>query len=75
MSPAGLAGRRVLVTRPAGQAAALARLIREAGGEAVEFPALEIVPVDPAPDLPFAPDAALCVSPNAARFGLPPLGN
>lgn len=43
MSPPALAGRRVVVTRPAGQTAHLAALIRAAGGEPVLFPALEIL--------------------------------
>ncbi|MGP1678821.1 MAG: uroporphyrinogen-III synthase [Burkholderiales bacterium] len=42
MSPAALAGRRVVVTRPAEQTAHLAALIRAAGGEPLLFPALEI---------------------------------
>jgi uroporphyrinogen-III synthase len=37
-----LAGRRIVVTRPREQAAGLAALIREAGGEALLFPAIEI---------------------------------
>ena len=43
MSPRGLAGRRVVLTRPAGQAGQLAGLIRAAGGEPVLFPTLEIL--------------------------------
>ena len=43
MSPAALAGRRVVVTRPAGQTAHMAALIRAAGGEPVLFPALAIM--------------------------------
>jgi uroporphyrinogen-III synthase len=43
MNPAALAGRRVVVTRPAGQAAHMAALIRAAGGEPVLFPVLEIL--------------------------------
>ena len=43
MSPPALAGRRVVVTRPAGHAAHLAALIRAAGGEPVLFPVLEIL--------------------------------
>jgi len=43
MSPSALAGRRVVVTRPGGQAGHLAALIRAAGGEPVLFPALEIL--------------------------------
>ena len=42
MSAPALAGRRVVVTRPAGQTAHLAALIRAAGGEPLLFPALEI---------------------------------
>jgi uroporphyrinogen-III synthase len=43
MSAPALAGRRVVVTRPAGQTAHMAALIRAAGGEPVLFPALEIL--------------------------------
>ena len=43
MSPPALAGRHVVVTRPAGQTAHMAALIRAAGGEPVLFPALEIL--------------------------------
>ena len=43
MSPSALAGRRVVVTRPAGQTTHMAALIRAAGGEPVLFPALEIL--------------------------------
>jgi uroporphyrinogen-III synthase len=39
-----LKGLGVLVTRPAHQSAGLCRLIRDAGGRALEFPALEIAP-------------------------------
>jgi uroporphyrinogen-III synthase len=41
-----LAGIRALVTRPAAQAAALAAAVRAAGGQAWEFPLLEIAPLD-----------------------------
>jgi len=70
-----LAGRTVLVTRPAQQAAALAQAIRAAGGEAFEFPALaiEAVPVEaltvPLTQLAEA-DMAIFISPNAAQFGM-----
>lgn len=48
MSAAPLAGRRVLITRPLDQSHELARLIREAGGEAIVFPAIDIgPPADP----------------------------
>lgn len=42
-----LDGLGILVTRPAGQAAGLCRLIEDAGGEAVRLPLLEIVPAEP----------------------------
>ncbi len=44
-APGALAGRGVLVTRPAGQAAPLCRLIEAAGGRAIPFPTIEIRPV------------------------------
>lgn len=43
---APLAGRGILVTRPAGQAEALARLVSEAGGHAIAFPVIEILEVE-----------------------------
>ncbi len=74
-----LAGRAVLVTRPAHQAPSLVRAIRAAGGEAVEFPALaiEATPVADLDAQRAALDAADCVifiSPNAARFGMAAFG-
>ena len=70
-----LAGRGILVTRPIEQAAVLAQGIREAGGEALIFPAMEIVPVTDAAlavgiDQLHTFDAAIFISPNAARYGL-----
>ena len=44
MNTQPLTDKRILVTRPAEQAARLASLIREAGGIAVEFPAILIAP-------------------------------
>ena len=41
-TPADLAGRGVLVTRPAGQAEPLCRLIESAGGRAIRFPTIAI---------------------------------
>jgi uroporphyrinogen-III synthase len=75
-----LAGRRIVVTRPAGQAAGLARLIREAGGEPVVFPALEILPpADPAALAAVLArleqfDLAIFISRNAVDWGLAALG-
>lgn len=43
--PCNLGTKGVLVTRPAGQAAGLCRLIEEAGGRAIPFPTIEILPV------------------------------
>jgi len=68
-----LAGRRILVTRPRELAQALAALIREAGGEALLFPAIEIQDVaDPAPARALLArlhdfDLAVFVSPSAVR--------
>jgi uroporphyrinogen-III synthase len=75
-----LAGRRVLITRPAGQAANLARLVSEAGGEPVSVPAMEILPLaDPLPFHALAQrldsfDLAIFVSRNAVRSALALLG-
>lgn len=76
---APLAGRAVLVTRPAHQADGLAQAIRAAGGEAVVFPALtiEAVPVaelaGPLAQLAGA-DIVIFISPNAAQFGMAAIG-
>lgn len=70
-----LAGRTVLVTRPAHQAAALAQAIRAAGGETWVFPALAIEAV-PASELGASrahlrnADIVIFISPNAAQYGM-----
>jgi hydroxymethylbilane synthase len=74
-----LAGRVVVVTRPAGQGENLAQHVRAAGGTAFLFPALAIEPVAP----PAHTVALLCdqrrfdwavfVSANAVAHGLPHL--
>lgn len=46
-----LAGRGIVITRPAGEAVRLAALIREAGGAPLIYPALEILDVTEAPDV------------------------
>jgi len=76
MSPSALAGRRVVVTRPAGQTAHIAALIRAAGGKPVLFPALEILdaedlrPVLALIDRLEAFDLAIFVSANAVDKAL-----
>ena len=72
-----LQGRRILVTRPAAQAAALAQLIAARGGEPICFALLEIAPADDPQPLQQAiarlDDYALAVfiSPNAVDYSLP----
>ncbi len=68
-----LAGRTVLVTRPAPQAAALAQAIEAAGGTAFVFPALAIEPVTPdalSVSRLREADLAIFISPNAAQHGV-----
>ncbi len=68
-----LAGCRVLVTRPRELAHGLAKLVEDAGGRAVLFPALEIVPLPVEP--PAAPyDMAIFISPSAVACAGPWLG-
>jgi len=75
-----LAGKRVVITRPGGQAEHLARLVREAGGEPLCIPAIEILPLaDAAPFRALAArlhefDLAIFVSRNAVRSALALLG-
>ncbi|TSA16753.1 MAG: uroporphyrinogen-III synthase [Betaproteobacteria bacterium] len=71
-----LAGRHVVVTRPAAQAGHLAAAVKLAGGVAVLFPVLTIHDIDdPRPLLDIAErlddfDLAVFVSPNAVRKAL-----
>jgi uroporphyrinogen-III synthase len=71
-----LAGKRVLITRPREQAPVLERLVRDAGGEPVCVPAIEILPVaDPAPFHALAArlaefDLAIFISRNAVHRAL-----
>ena len=73
MSGGTLRGRRILVTRPAGQTEPLAELIRAEGGEPIVFPAIAILePEDPRPLAAAADqleryDIAVFVSPNAVE--------
>jgi uroporphyrinogen-III synthase len=74
MADKPLAGRGVLVTRAAGQAAGLAEAIQSAGGRAIRFPVIEIQGREPdiiereQAGLP-APDVVCFASPNAVEFG------
>jgi uroporphyrinogen-III synthase len=71
-----LAGKGIVVTRPAHQAQALTRLISGAGGKPLPFPVIEIRDIeDPAPVLALIDrlhefNVAIFVSPNAAEKGL-----
>jgi uroporphyrinogen-III synthase len=71
MSAGRLAGRRIVVTRPAGQNEGLAEMIRAAGGEPIVFPVLEILDLDDTRALVAAVDRldeydlAVFISPNA----------
>jgi uroporphyrinogen-III synthase len=73
---APLAGKRIVITRPASQSEQLARLVREAGGEPLCVPAIEIRPLeDPAPFHALARrladfELAIFVSRNAVRSAL-----
>ena len=76
MISTALAGKKIIVTRPSGQAEGLAALIREAGGEALQIPAIEIRPLaDATPLLRVADrlesfDIAVFVSRNAVQSAL-----
>lgn len=74
-APCEFQGRGVLVTRPASQAGALCRLIEQAGGRAIPFPAVEILPPDdPAPArrlLAQSWDLIIFVSRNAVKWAQP----
>jgi uroporphyrinogen-III synthase len=75
MADAPLEGVGVLVTRPAGQSGELISAIEAAGGRAIVFPVIEIVPRSPqdiASDLAGLPDPdiVIFVSRNAVEHGL-----
>ncbi|MCW8888733.1 MAG: uroporphyrinogen-III synthase [Gammaproteobacteria bacterium] len=66
-----LAGLRVLVTRPAEQAAPLCRLLEEAGGVATHYPTIAIEALPIKGDInPAEADIAIFISRNAVRFAL-----
>ena len=72
-----LHGKRILVTRPAAQAASLAAMIADQGGEALRFPLFDIGPADDLVPLQQAIerfddyDVAVFISPNAVEFSMP----
>lgn len=74
-----LAGRRVLVTRPAHQADNLCRLIEAEGGTAIRLPLLTIEPAVQAADaqrrLAASHDLWIFTSVNAVRYALPLTGD
>jgi len=71
-----LSGRRVVVTRPTGQAESLCGAIARLGGEAIRFPVIEIAALEDAAGLQAATaslqdyDLAFFVSPNAVAHAL-----
>jgi uroporphyrinogen-III synthase len=73
----GLAGKAILITRPAARAARLAALVREAGAEPVLFPTLEILSISENSDLSqsgksinvIEADIIVFVSPTAVEHG------
>jgi uroporphyrinogen-III synthase len=74
MTSGALTGHRILITRPAEQAAELADAVTAAGGTALRLPLLEIVPRDPQKitaevDRMLPADIVIYVSPNAVRYG------
>ena len=76
MSAGRLAGRRIVVTRPAGQNERLAEMIRAEGGEPIVFPVLEILDLEDTRALVSAADRldeydlAVFISPNAVDKAL-----
>jgi len=80
MSAGRLAGRRIVVTRPAGQNEGLAELIRAEGGEPIVFPVLEILDLEDTRALVAVADRldeydlAVFISPNAVDKALNVIG-
>lgn len=80
MSAGRLAGRRIVVTRPAGQNEGLAEMIRAEGGEPIVFPVLEILDLADTRALVAAADRldeydlAVFISPNAVDKALNVIG-
>lgn len=75
MTDAELAGTGVLITRPEGQADELRATLKSRGGNAVMFPAIEIVPRDAGQVAAAAreltdPDISIFISTNAVHHGI-----
>lgn len=72
-----LAGVSVLVTRPSNQANNLCEIIENVGGQAVRFPAMEIMPIDDLQaitnviDQLDSVDIAIFISANAVKYAVP----
>ena len=68
-----LHGLTIVVTRPRAQAARTAIALRHAGAEVIEFPVLDIAPIEASLPSPALAEAAgiVFVSANAVEFGLP----
>ena len=71
-----LAGVGVLVTRPYDQAANLCKIIENAGGKAIRFPAMEITPIDDPQSVTHildrldSYDIAIFISANAVKYAI-----
>ncbi len=71
-----LAGVGVLVTRPYDQAANLCKIIENAGGKAIRFPAMEITPIDDQQSVTHildrldSYDIAIFISANAVKYAI-----
>ena len=77
MNSSSLHGRHIVITRPIGQAGKLGNLIKEAGGEVVSFPLIEIVPLNHYQTFENTIshldeyDWAIFISSNAVQNGMP----
>ncbi|MEX0374738.1 uroporphyrinogen-III synthase [Spiribacter pallidus] len=69
----GLVDARILLTRPAGQAAALGRMLASRGALVLQRPTLAIEPLPVQAPPTRKPDWVVFISPNAVRYGLPAL--
>lgn len=69
-----LAGKHILITRPAHQCAAIQKMLQDEGAHPTLFPLLEIKAIQPAETLILDDiDWLIFISPNAVEFGIPHL--